>query len=305
MKLTRVVAALGTPLHIRSLATYLHEAGSPHRLEVLLINCDLQEPRIAFYLSRLRQLFPDLALTVRSRTSSRVLRDVLLTLLRRLYTREEITLAVGNPRQWQNLLLARVSHHVDVLEEGVGTTRRGAYFDPSTPESSALKRLAQRVGILPTYAAVFGRIRHHYTSYAHSVFPTRRPVPFLAPDIMQWIGSGGYPREMVVVVASLFRRVGAQPYAELVSELLHRGVARESIWFSYHPKDDAAAVQRFCAEYGIHMLQSPLMLEDFLIGLLGAGHQLAAHGDANSSILLVNSVLQPDWRWTDHTTTVS
>jgi hypothetical protein len=209
-------------------------------------------------------------------------------------------LVAGNPRRWQALALARGASELVLVEEGIGTTVHGGYFDPAVPEKNLAKRLAAAFGVLPSYQSVVARVVRHHTAYDRSIFPNPVRQDFLL-GMPRASGVRLVPHDAIVVVTSMLAFGGEDRYRGIVNRLVQEGVSVDRILLSAHPRDDARHVRRFASELGIGIVDASLTLEDVLLLSLRAGHKVALYGDRNSSVSLLTQLRDPTWKFEDCT----
>lgn len=261
-----------------------------------LVDCDLSEPRNSHYVELALERSPGARLLGGRSTPASTL-AFLARFMRDVLMRKRLSvLVVGNPRRWQALLYSRLAERVIVLEEGIGTTRTGEYFDPRVNEKSSAKRALIVLGLLPPYSEMLAKVAAHYTAFPSSVLPNRRPLPYVSLATVPPEATRQRER-IAIIVSSLFREGDHTRYQLACQAALSSGVAYDSTFFSFHPKDDTKAVSAFCLKNGVEMLVSHQVLEDYILERLSGGVHVDVFGDWNSSVEIVQNSLRPDWKW--------
>jgi hypothetical protein len=101
----------------------------------------------------------------------------------------------------------------------------------------------------------------------------------------------GFPKTVNIVVSSL-NPEGPGCYINTINEMLDDGIKPEDMFFSTHPRDVPKNIQAVHEATGIAVLDSPLILEDLCLALINTGRKVVLHGDRNSSVLMLNEILE-------------
>jgi hypothetical protein len=278
-----VLALLYTPLHIRSFAQFLATSKERLAVKIRYVGLRSRDKRTAFYIRCLRAHCSTHDIVSEYSCGAFSMLD-----FRALYwaKKNNAIMFTGNPRRTLSLWLARTCQEVVVLEEGMGTTTSGGYFDYQIAESSRLKALATTLGLIIDYASVVKKITCHRTAYPTSIF---RPILHVGFDFeISGIDLSHFPGEVHIVISSWMDDVGAAPYIEIINRLYSDGLPKNSVFFSTHPKDQKSLVSAVCAATGIQVLDLPLILEDLCLALVRSGKRVSLYGDRNSSVLMLN-----------------
>jgi hypothetical protein len=208
------------------------------------------------------------------------------------------TLFTGNPRRSLSIWYSRFCSEIVVLEEGLGTTVQDGYFDSGVGEKSKLKMLAIKCGLISDYQTVVNKIKYHVTSYRNSLFEPVFRIDF--PIAVDHKLVDYFPETVNIVVSSL-NADGPACYIKTINELLGKGIKIEHMFFSTHPRDVPRNIKAVHEATNIFVLNSPLILEDLCLALINSGRNVVLHGDRNSSVLMLNQVLDSNANYQDCT----
>ncbi|MFO7686422.1 MAG: hypothetical protein R6V60_10020 [Desulfobacterales bacterium] len=291
----QIFALLYTPLHIRSLSQYLKLAPQGMEVYINYVNTPADDKRVQFYINNLRHNLSAHVLVKEKFYSTRNIFDVLSSLW---LVRNNATLFTGNPRRSLSMWYAGFCPEIVVLEEGLGTTVQDGYFDLVVSEKSRLKSLAIKLGIISDYQTAVRKIKYHITSYRNSVFEPVFRIEF--PITLDHETIGDFPDTVNIVVSSL-NPDGPACYIKTINELVDQGMKIEHMFFSTHPRDVAKNIKAVHEATGITILDSPLILEDLCLALIDSGRNVVLYGDKNSSVLMLNQILDNNKNYQDCT----
>ena len=291
----QIFALLYTPLHVRSLSQYLKSAPQGTEVYINYVNTPPDDKRFQFYIANLRRNLSSHFLIKEKFYSTRNIFDILSSLW---LIKNNAALFTGNPRRSLSIWYSRFCSEIVVLEEGLGTTVQDGYFDSVVGEKSKLKMLAIQCGVISDYQTVVSKIKYHVTSYRNSVFEPVFRIEF--PIALDHEVVDDFPDTVNIVVSSL-NPDGPACYIKTINELLDKGIKIENMFFSTHPRDVPKNIKTVHEATNIFVLNSPLILEDLCLALIDSGRNVVLYGDRNSSVLMLNQVLENNTNYQDCT----
>lgn len=196
---------------------------------------------------------------------------------------DSILLITGNLRRIQSLAVARLSANIILVDDGVGTSRSGGYFDPKTNETRTIKKILIRGGVLPTYESQLLKIHAHFTVYDRSIFPNPRHVEFVGvtpqKDLMK------LPIVSKIFVTSFLRDKKIDHFIKWVNENF-TDISEYAV--SVHPNMPSSSTRKLINGLNIDILNlGPVLLEEYIYYLISIGLFVSIRGQINSSVEII------------------
>lgn len=293
---SKIFAILYTPLHVRSFYQYLKSTPKRSSVYIKYIDLNLKDKRALYYVNLLNENKSRHDFIKEDFCSSLSIFDIHACFWSYV---NKATLFTGNPRRTLSIWYSRFCKDIIILEEGIGTTYHGGYFDPKVKENSVTKKIAISLGVIKDYTSVTKKIKYHLTSYSNSIFTPYFIINFRINLHDEIISS--FPEKVNIIVSSWMNIVGPDRYIKVINDLFDNGVERDSIFLCAHPKDNAKYILNVYKTTGIVAISTPLILEDLCLSLLDSGRSVYIHGDRNSSALMLKKIIGENVRYEDFT----